>query len=588
MNSRLNRVQTGLRCVLAGLMAAAFITHFHFARAQSTSRPNVILVITDDQGYGDVGAHGNTMIQTPQLDKLHAQSVRLTQFHVDPTCSPTRSALMTGRYSTRTGVWHTILGRSILYKDEVTMADVFKAGGYRTGIFGKWHLGDNYPSRPMDRGFDVSVVHGGGGVTQTPDYWDNDYFDDTYFRNGDPEKFDGYCTDVFFREASKFIQSDSDQPFFCYLTTNAPHGPFNVSQAYKQPYLDKGVPEPMASFYGMITNIDDNMGRLTAMLEETGLDQNTILIFMTDNGTAAGVTGNPKEESNAWAGFNDGMRGQKGSAYEGGHRVPFFIRWPKGNLGQPRDVSNLSAHIDILPTLADLCEIDLPTDRHLDGTSLASLIKGAEVNWPNRTLFVHSQRIEYPRKWKTCSVMTEEWRLIDGKELYRIEDDRGQTKDLSAQFPGVVENLRHQYEQWWTTLEPRFDDYPYISIGNDAENPAKITAHDWHGPAVPWNQRMVRNMPHHNGYWMVDVEQTGWYRFTLRHWPEGTGKIIEAKQARLKIADVDNTIVLTDQKDRVMFNVYLPKGKTKMQTWLTDKDSDKSRGAFFIDAERLK
>jgi len=184
--------------------------------------------------------------------------------------------------------------------------------------------------------------------------------------------------------------------------------------------------------------------------------------------------------------------------------------------------------------------------------------------------------------------MTETWRLVDGKELYHIRNDRSQTKDLSAQHPELVEKLRGQYESWWASLEPRFDHYPYIILGNQAENPTKLTAHDWHGRAVPWNQRMIRQLPEYNGYWMVDVEQTGWYRFTLRHWPEGTEKPIQAKQARLKIADVDNTIVLgEDTKDRVMFNVYLPKGKTKLQTWLTEADADKSRGAFFIDVEYL-
>ncbi|MHC4214116.1 MAG: sulfatase-like hydrolase/transferase, partial [Planctomycetota bacterium] len=250
--------------------------------------PNVVLVITDDQGYGDLSCHGNKILKTPNLDKLYSQSTRLRDFHVNPTCSPTRAALMTGRYCNRTGVWHTIMGRSLLRKDEVTMADVFRDSGYRTGIFGKWHLGDNYPFRPMDRGFDDVLVHRGGGIGNTQDYWGNDYFDDSYFRNSKPEKFEGYCTDVWFAEAMKFIEANKDRPFFCYLTTNAPHGPFRVPEKYSQPYKNKGI---VANFYGMIANIDENFGRLEAKLKELELDDDTILIFMTDNGTAAGTDG---------------------------------------------------------------------------------------------------------------------------------------------------------------------------------------------------------------------------------------------------------------------------------------------------------
>ncbi|MFQ6097963.1 MAG: sulfatase-like hydrolase/transferase, partial [Armatimonadota bacterium] len=242
-------------------------------------RPNVVLVMTDDQGYGDLACLGNSVIETPNLDRLHGESVRLSNFHVDPTCSPTRASLMTGRYSSRTGVWHTIMGRSLLHKDEVTMADVFAASGYRTGIFGKWHLGDNYPFRPEDRGFQEVLVHGGGGVGQGPDYWGNDYFDDTYRHNGELEAFKGYCTDVFFENAVEFIEANKGRPFFVYLPTNAPHGPYNVAEEYQKPYLAKGVEARQASFYGMITNIDDNMGRLMRRLRDLGLEKDTILIF---------------------------------------------------------------------------------------------------------------------------------------------------------------------------------------------------------------------------------------------------------------------------------------------------------------------
>jgi arylsulfatase A-like enzyme len=549
--------------------------------------PNVVLVITDDQGYGDLGCHGNQVIRTPNLDALHAQSVRLTDFHVGPTCSPTRAALMTGRYCNRTGVWHTIMGRSLLRADEVTMADVFAAGGYRTGIFGKWHLGDNYPFRPQDHGFQDVLVHGGGGVGQTPDYWGNDYFDDTYFLNGTPQKYDGYCTDVWFDGALRFIEANRRRPFFVYLTTNAPHGPYNVAEEYSEPYKDKGVPN--ANFYGMITNIDDNMGRLVRKLKALGLEENTILIFMTDNGTAAGWR-NGK-------GFNAGMRGTKGSEYDGGHRVPCFVRWPAGGLGGGRDVERLTAHIDLLPTLADLCGLKKPPGVALDGTSIAPLLKGDDSDWPDRVLVTDSQRVEHPEKWRKSAVMTDRWRLVNGKELYDIQADPGQGNDVAASHGQVVERLRAAYEKWWASVSERFDDYCRTVLGSDRQNPVCLTCHDWHGGGpVPWAQGHVRNGLEANGFWTVNVERAGEYEFALRRWPrevdapiEATiprGKAIHADNARLTIGTVDVAKPISEGAREVTFRVSLKAGPAELRTWFTAADGS-PRGAYYVYVKRL-
>jgi len=569
----------------------------HFSTAQvraatGTARPNVILVMTDDQGYGDVGAHGNPMIRTPNLDRLHGQSVRLTDFHVDPTCSPTRSALMTGRYSSRTGVWHTIMGRSLLRRDEVTLGDLFAQNGYATAMFGKWHLGDNYPLRPQDRGFQEVLCHGGGGISQTPDFWGNDYFDDRYWHNGKPEQFTGYCTDVFFDGALQFIQKNKDRPFFAYIATNTPHGPLNVAEKYSKPYEEKGVPSGMAKFYGMIENIDENMGRLLAKLDAWGLDENTIVIFMTDNGTASGVARGRKPSTDrssanqGWRGFNDGMRGTKGSEYDGGHRVPCFFRWPAGGIGGGRDVEQLAAHVDILPTLADLCGLKTDKRVKVDGTSLAPLLQGKATSWPERTLFVHSQRIEHPQKWRKSAVMTERWRLVNGAELYDIQADPGQAKNLAAEQPEVVARLREAYDRWWEGLSERFDEYVEIVIGSDKENPARITCHDWHGPNVPWNQGAIRSAPAANGFWAIDVERDGTYEFTLRQQPTEADFPIRATEARLKIGDVDVRGPVESGATGVTFTVELKAGKTRMQTYLTDTKTGKSRGAFFVYVRR--
>ena len=403
--------------------------------------PNVVLVITDDQGYGDLRVHGNEMIRTPNLDRLASESVCLTDYHVDPTCSPTRSALMTGRYSTRTGVWHTIMGRSLMAPGEQTMAEVFAENGYRTGMVGKWHLGDNAPCRPQDQGFEHVVWHHGGGVGQGPDYWGNDYFDDTYEVNGEWRKFSGYCTDVWFDQAKEFIGRQDDRPFFLYLSTNAPHGPYLVDEKYSQPYEQAGVAKTMAKFYGMITNIDENVGRLRQMLEELGMAKNTVFVFTTDNGTAAG-NARGKRQKGSWPGYNAGMRGKKGSVFDGGHRVPFFVHWPDGGLGGGRRVDALAAHIDVLPTLVDLCGLSWQPRAPLDGASLADALSGVGPAPTGRTMFVHSQRIEHPRMWRQCAVMTSRWRLVNGSDLYDMHADPGQRTPVAEQHQGVGSSRR--------------------------------------------------------------------------------------------------------------------------------------------------
>ncbi len=567
---------TGTLSILPGCDGINQIT------AAQRKRPNVVLVMTDDQGYGDLSCHGNPVIQTPNLDRLYTQSVRLTNFHVGPTCSPTRAALMTGHYCNRTGVWHTIMGRSLLRKDEVTVADVFSASGYRTAIFGKWHLGDNYPFRPQDRGFSEVLIHGGGGVGQGPDYWGNDYFDDTYFHNGRPKKFDGYCTDIWFDGAMEFIEAHKERPFFCYLPTNAPHGPYNVAEKYSKPYRDKGVESRQANFYGMITNIDENMGRLMQHLKQIGLEENTILIFMTDNGTSGGYSG--------------GMRGKKGSEYEGGHRVPCFIRWPDGGLTGGSDIDRLTAHVDILPTLIELCGLKEPRGVEFDGDSLVQLLAGQDEIWPDRTLITDSQRIEHPEKWRKSAVMTDRWRLVNGRELYDIKADPGQKNDIADRRPQVVEKLRKAYEDWWADVSQRFDEYCEIIIGSDEQNPTRLMSHDWHSPKVPWNQGAVRSGMQANGFWAVEVARDGEYQFELRRWPKELdapineairgGKAINATEARLKIADADMTVPVPGDAHAVTFRLKLKAGKTRLQTWFTD-DRGNSRGAYYVHAKRL-
>jgi arylsulfatase A-like enzyme len=494
---------------------------------------------------------------------------------------------MTGRYSTRTGVWHTIAGRSLMNTSEVTLAEIFAANGYDTGLFGKWHLGDNYPLRPQDQGFQKCLYLGGGGVTQTPDWWGNDYFDDTYRReDGSAEQCRGYCTDVWFDHALEFIDVHRDRPFFCYLATNAPHGPYLVAEEERRRYVDAGVPEPMASFYGMIANIDDNIGRLVRRLDEWRLAEKTMLIFMTDNGTAAGVATGRRAGEAVWRGFNAGMRGQKGAAYEGGHRVPFFIRWPAGGVVGGRDVAGLAAHLDVLPTLMELCNLRRHGGPPLDGTSLAAALRGQNDQLPDRTLFVHSQRIEHPEKWRNTSVMTNRWRLINGRELYDLPSDPGQERDLAGEQPQVVAELRAQYEQWWHSLTTVFDECVSISLGAEAVESVHLTCHDWHAESVPWSQSAVERDPQSNGFWMVDVVRAGKFEFTLRMRPEGVAYPLPARTARVKLGSAELEQPIPGGATLARLVLELQAGTAPLQTWL-ESDDGTSRGAFFVEVKRL-
>ena len=554
----------------------------------SGERPNVVLVMTDDQGYGDLGCHGNRHLETPALDQLYKESIRLVNFHVDPTCSPTRAALLTGRYSCRTGVWHTLMGRSLLRRDEKTFADLFAAAGYRTAIFGKWHLGDNYPYRAADRGFGESLVHGGGGIGQTPDYWGNTYFSPVLCHNGKWVKTDGYCTDVFFDAAIRFIEANRSNRFFVYLPTNVPHSPYQVAEKYSRPYVQAGVPETLARFYGMVANFDENMAKLLGKLDALRLGDNTIIIFLTDNGTS----GN---------GFNVQMRGRKGSAYEGGHRVPCFIRWP-GRLKGGFDVDQLTAHIDLLPTLLDLCSVPWPEDPEFDGKSLLPLLVKME-EWAPRTLFVQSHRVERPQRWRNSAVMAEgfrvvnrpgeyteeqEYRLIDGRELYDFKKDPAQVFNIGPTTPKKVDELRFEYEEWYKDVSTRFGEYCEITLGSPQQNPTVLSCFDWHGPGSErvWHQAQLAKRPKANGFWAVEVARPGRYRFTLRERPAAAKYPLRATAARLTIGELVRTGQVRPGTTGAAFELDLDPGKTRLQTWLAEPGSDLC-GAYFVEVEYL-
>ncbi|TRX57632.1 arylsulfatase [Fulvivirga sp. M361] len=483
--------------------------------------------MTDDQGYGDIGHHGNPWIKTPHLDKFADESLELTNFHVGTTCTPTRAGLMTGRNANRNNAWHTIAGCSILSEDEETIAEVFAKNGYQTAMFGKWHLGDNYPFRPHDRGFQTALYHGGGGIGQTPDHWGNDYFDDTYFRNGEPEKFEGYCTDVWFDETIAYLKDHSKKPFFIYLAPNAAHGPFNVPEKYAKLHANDPLTHGQKRFYGMINNIDENFGKLVAWLEDNNLADNTILIFTTDNGTANGISYLKKE--NKTLGYNAGLRGVKGSNYDGGHRVPFFIRWPEGGFVQKPSLNELVSHVDILPTLAAMTGLPYKPGASLDGTNVTGMLNG-EIPSLDRMLVVDTQRKQWPEKGRNSCVMTTQWRLVNGSELYNTLEDPGQKNDLASEFPDQVSKMNEFYTTWWSDIASEAE-YAYIPIGQD---PVSLTIHDLHTEELlPWNQQQIREAKHNpNGYYTIDILEEGNYQFRMSRYPPESGLAIneEAKK----------------------------------------------------------
>ena len=573
----------------------------------SKKQPNVIIVITDDQGYGDLGAHGNPLVKTPALDKFHSESVRLTDFHVGPTCAPSRSGLMTGKYANRVGVWHTIGGVSILRKEEVTMAEVFKNNGYETAMFGKWHLGDAYPSRPQDKGFNYTVAHGGGGVGQTPDYWNNDYFDDIYLENGKPKQYKGYCTDVWFDEAIKYIEEKKDEPFFAYISTNAPHLPYNVPEEYYNKYKDLDIPEFQKIFYGMITNVDDNFAKLQQKLKDLKIDDNTIVIFMTDNGTASGY----KTVGGKLHGFNAGMKGTKNSEYDGGHRVPFFISYPNMNINGGKDINELTAHIDVLPTLAKLCNIDLPNLK-IDGSDMSSVILGDKKTINREYVITDSQRVQSPIKWRKSAVMSDKMRLVNGEELYDIAKDPGQENDIAKQNPTLVAKMRDHYDEWWNSVSAKFNQFPVIVLGSDNQNPIELTCHDTHvhDSKIPWNQDYIREAKKNpiGGNFTVEFEKTGKYQIEISRWPFESGLAIndavKGRPATLATEAISEGRSMNFTKGGVQIGAWkqekpiginsksivfegnFTKGKTDMSAWFTTKNTV-DWGAFYIKVTRI-
>lgn len=480
--------------------------------------PNVILIITDDQGYGDLGIHNNPNIKTPAIDAFARKSIRFNNFHVSPVCAPTRSSLMTGRYSLRTGVRDTYNGGAIMAPSEFTLAEMLKKVNYTTGIFGKWHLGDNYPSRPSDQGFDESLIHLAGGIGQVGDFTnyfkiETSYFDPVLWHNNQQKAYDGYCSDIFTNNAIDFIEKNQDQPFFCYLSFNAPHTPLQVPDKYYQMYKDidpsKGIDpkllptadmteksdEDARKVYAMVTNIDDNLNRLFQKVETLGIEDNTIIIFMTDNG--------PQQ-----ARYVAGMRGRKSSVHSGGIRVPFFMRYPSKFAGNS-EMDQMAAHIDLLPTLSQLCGAPMPQDRKIDGRSFIPALEGKAM--PERSFFSYWTR-KLPEKYNNIALQRGQYKLVGKKdfdaevedfELYNLQEDPFEKKNLVAQNKEKATSLRTEMDALISEFSsaPNLVNPPRIAVGTPHENPVYLNRNDAAGQRGVWNQEQVFS------YWKVNLQK---------------------------------------------------------------------------------
>lgn len=575
------------------LSLAAFL--LTASSAFAAGKPNVIIVLTDDQGLGDFSFTGNPVIKTPNMDKFAKESVRFTDFHVAPMCSPTRGQLMTGVDALRNGVTSVTAGRTFLRPGIPTAAEIFSKAGYKTGLFGKWHLGDHYPNRPIDRGFHESMYHLGWGMLFSVQEFDNPLFDGRYFHNGEAKKFAGHCTDLWFDSATAWIKERQakNEPFFCCIPTNAPHAPHIDKDEFIKPY--KGMPNVPAAFFGMIAHVDQRLGMLDDFLTKSGLRENTIVIFMTDNGGTSGVDL-----------FNAGLRGRKTQYYDGGHRVPCWVRWPAGNLGKPRDL-NFAAQIqDVLPTLLELCGIAKPAEANFDGVSLASRLRGELKPFPDRMLVVQYGQV--PKKWDSC-VIWQKWRLVHGEELYDTDADRAQANNVAAKNPDVVKRMRDHYEKWWAGVEPKLNDFvPGATLVSAKEPVVAFTSGDWENIYAD-NSGHVRGAVGGptGGKWHLVVGEPGEYEITLRRWPreanaalgakhdvpaqfrEHTGKSYGAESKTFPIAagvvEIAGKRAVaktspTEQEATARLN--LRAGRTTMKAWFQDEKSTDLCGAFFV------
>lgn len=467
------------------------------AAAVQTRRPNIVLIVSDDQGWWDLSHHGNPVIETPNLDRLARESVQFRRFYVSPVCAPTRASLMTGRHYLRTGVYNTRFGGDTLDASETTLPQLLKQAGYRTAIFGKWHLGRYAKYHPTRRGFDTALTFSQGHLERYT-------HPDQLSWNRQPVEARGHITDVIADASRAFLRAQSpSQPFFLYTAFNAPHTPLYAPDAFAEKYLRKGLSYADAHMYGMVEHMDTAIGR---MLQAVG--DNTIVLFLSDNG---GVSRH----------FTAGLRGFKASAFEGGVRSPLFVRWP-GHFEAGRQVGAVAAHIDILPTLCAIAGIAPPAG--IDGRSLLAHLQGEVPADANRRVFHIWDRVS-PSLRSNWAIGGQRYKLVKS-QLFDLEADPGETTDVAGKHPEIAAALRVEFEAWLreVTRGKTFEPVP-IEIGRADENPVEIQA-SWarlSGQAAytfagyDWDTVEAMRSPADRADWKIDVVEPGRYEIEFTY-----------------------------------------------------------------------
>ena len=594
--------------VKSGLVMLLLVPPAVFA---APDKPNVIIVLTDDQGYGDIGAHGHPFLKTPNLDKLHAESVRFTDFHVAPMCSPTRGQLMTGVDAMKNGCTAVNAGRSMVRTDIPMLSNYFADAGYATGLFGKWHMGDSYPYRPQDRGFQEVLACRAWGLPSLASNWENStlnpkktaaevYMNPVLEHNGVDIRYPGFSGDIWFTEAMKYMEAcqQKQQPFFVYLANHLAHVPDSVPDQYSKPYAAMGkwkdadgkeVKVP-AAYYGQIANIDENMGRLDEFLTKNGLKENTIVLYLCDNGARSA------QATEIW---NSAMRGHKTEMWEGGHRVPCFFRWPQSGIKHGRDVPELTQVQDIAPTLLELCQIDPKNRFPMDGVSWAGVLR--QETWPHANRKIAIQYGVSGKHWVSACVLSEKWRLLNnGKSLFNLTSDPHQDTDASTQHDGIRKQLSSYYDDWHQRASAEYRHVRYIHLGHPRVPEVILYASDWQGESNDNPGTLALGTG--KGKWDVEIESDGEYRVELSRWPfesgktliEGTKGASDARGARpiakaqLIIAN-DKWAMDTKPEDKsATFTVHLTAGKTKLAAEFLDKEGALLCNAFYVKTTLLK
>lgn len=556
-------------------------------------RPNILLIMTDDQGVGDLGIHNNDLLKTPNMDAIAKQGAEFKQFIVNFNCSPTRASMLTGRDNYRTGVVGVTETSPLMKSSEVTIAKLLSEAGYSTGIFGKWHLGDSYPMRPSDKGFQETLIHKGGGIGQASDPPGNSYFNPILEHNNVKKVFEGYCDDIFADATLSFIDKNKDKPFFAFYATNLPHFPLTVSDKWADPFRKMGLHELNARTYGMVANVDANIGRLLAKLKELGIEDNTIVVFMSDNGPRTKRTKNDLYPDR----YSMNLRGTKTSVYENGIRAPFFIKWP-AKIPQGVKFTNLAAHIDVMPTLLEACSVPVPKDLKLDGLSLMPLLTSKVNNLPEREIFIQGHAGSEPFKYFHFTVRGQRYKLISptddpygdisrptdadvkkmiaNLELYDIEKDSSEINNIAKQHPEIVKNMLSKYENWFDqAIKDRGSDWPQrIYLGTSFQKNVQLSRFDWGGPGA------FGNRPNKFGYWEV-FSTAARYRITLRF-----QKAPASGLACIKYQGLEKNTPVSEGKTSVIFDdIGLPAGSGRFEAFL--KLDSKETGVQFVDVERI-